>query len=728
MRNVSTLKRMALAVLFAGLFTSSYADAKKYYLSPEGSDDNDGLTEATAKASICGVITEIYKSPTLEQDTAGKVPVEVYVNGIIDITKEPARGGAWRDIIGNAGDYATGYPESLKGPDGVEREYRTWNANGGNMGLLFLDIPMTFIGKDTTTCGFTGGTRTRLFRIDGGLTWGAHTFRNLKFINGSNTTSDTGGGLYIRSVGVNFENCLFTQNRAMTRSGDNNNQGGAMVLIAATVNIDNCEFRHNYGGLGGAISWQGGPCRITNTLFYANNAVWDEEYGIWGIAPTDGAANKGGAIAMTVSNGKNSSFYAKNCRMVHNGANNSGGAVYFEETGAANNGVATPITFENCVMADNFAMSSWGGSGNADAMKGGGAVYLHSPVAGMTGFSVQFSLINTSIFANFAQGAGGAILCRYGREGNELNIINCTITENMLGSLDGNGYNAAGLRTLDTNAENDPAGALSPQTLKKRIWNTVIEGNHSSSPIPSKSDGSPDYALYYGDVNMQNAYIKNVIANLDLRNSWLGRISFGDQFAVEIKDNDGVHIGGGYIATEEEVNDIKAINRWNYSSAAGDMKGGFDLFSDFNYIVDEGYLSLPAENEGLTFGDARLLKPFSVTDGRGLERKFTDGKCAIGAIEQDSEVYPLAVDKNTVSDGDLTIYYAGRNLYVKGISESSVIKVNIFNTASQLIASVTESIGVGAFAQELPVNLASGIYAVQVIAGNRVKSILISVK
>ena len=93
MRNVSTLKRIALAILFAGLFTSSYADAKKYYLSPEGSDDNDGLTEATAKASISGVITEIYKSPTLAQDTMGHTPVEVYVDGIIDITKEPSKSG-----------------------------------------------------------------------------------------------------------------------------------------------------------------------------------------------------------------------------------------------------------------------------------------------------------------------------------------------------------------------------------------------------------------------------------------------------------------------------------------------------------------------------------------------------------------------------------------------------------------------------------------------------------
>ncbi len=35
----------------------------------------------------------------------------------------------------------------VKGPDGVEREYRTWNANGGDMGVFFLDVPMTFIGK-----------------------------------------------------------------------------------------------------------------------------------------------------------------------------------------------------------------------------------------------------------------------------------------------------------------------------------------------------------------------------------------------------------------------------------------------------------------------------------------------------------------------------------------------------------------------------------------------------
>ena len=31
-----------------------------------------------------------------------------------------------------------------------------------------------------------------------------------------------------------------------------------MVIIAANINMDNCEFRHNFGGLGGAISWQGG--------------------------------------------------------------------------------------------------------------------------------------------------------------------------------------------------------------------------------------------------------------------------------------------------------------------------------------------------------------------------------------------------------------------------------------------------------------------------------------
>ncbi len=119
-----------------------------------------------------------------------------------------------------------------------------------------------------------------------------------------------------------------------------------------------------------------------------------------------------------------------------------------------------------------------------------------------------------------------------------------------------------------------------------------------------------------------------------------------------------------------------------------------------------------------------MLQAFNVTtDGRNLERKFTDGKCAIGAIEQDSEVYPLAVDNSIVSDSELNIYYADGNIHVNGISESSVVKINIYNMSSQLLSSATKSIEAGAFAQEVPVNLSSGIYAVQVIAGNQVKSI-----
>ena len=147
------------------------------------------------------------------------------------------------------------------------------------------------------------------------------------------------------------------------------------------------------------------------------------------------------------------------------------------------------------------------------------------------------------------------------------------------------------------------------------------------------------------------------------------------------------------------------------------------------YFADEGYLFLPGENEGLTFGEGRFLQAFSATtDGRNLERKFTDGKCAIGAIEQDSEVYPLAVDKNSISNNNLDVYYSNGNVYVNGIAESSVIKVNVYSISSQLVTTVTKSIEVGAFAQQLPMNLSSGIYAVQVIVGNQVKNILVSVK
>lgn len=162
-----------------------------------------------------------------------------------------------------------------------------------------------------------------------------------------------------------------------------------MVIIAANINMDNCEFRHNFGGLSGAISWQGGGAvNITNTLFYANNATWvldDEGGGMWGIPDGYGAANKGGAIGISLSNGKNNKLHVKIVvwsimELIIRGA------IYFEETGAANNGAETPITFENCVIADNFAMSSWNGNGNADGGKGGGAIYMHNAVPNMQGF------------------------------------------------------------------------------------------------------------------------------------------------------------------------------------------------------------------------------------------------------------------------------------------------------------------------------------------------------
>ena len=86
--------------------------------------------------------------------------------------------------------------------------------------------------------------------------------------------------------------------------------------------------------------------------------------------------------------------------------------------------------------------------------------------------------------------------CKYGRSTNEFNIINCTITENMSGALNGNGYDAAGIRTLDAD------GDLSPQAMRKRIWNSIIENNHASKSM-QLNDGRPD--LYYGDVNFQNS-------------------------------------------------------------------------------------------------------------------------------------------------------------------------------------------------------------------------------
>ncbi|MFR3550166.1 MAG: hypothetical protein ACLTTW_08090 [Coprobacter sp.] len=100
---------------------------------------------------------------------------------------------------------------------------------------------------------------------------------------------------------------------------------------------------------------------------------------------------------------------------------------------------------------------------------------------------------------------------------------------------------------------------------------------------------------------------------MDLRRSWLGRISFGGQYALVGTSADAA------IATEEELTKLKEENRWNYSSN-GELKAGFSLWDNFDYYIDEGYLFLPADNEGLTFGEARLLQLF---------HKQTDETCTV---------------------------------------------------------------------------------------------------
>ncbi len=58
------------------------------------------------------------------------------------------------------------------------------------------------------TCGFTGSDRSRIFRIDGGLTGGKHTFKNLRFTNGKGA-SDTGGALLYKKYKCRFLKIVF---------------------------------------------------------------------------------------------------------------------------------------------------------------------------------------------------------------------------------------------------------------------------------------------------------------------------------------------------------------------------------------------------------------------------------------------------------------------------------------------------------------------------------------
>ena len=88
------------------------------------------------------------------------------------------------------------------------------------------------------------------------------TIKNIKFINGYSTDSDTGGAISSTQKSVNIENCTFIDNQASS--------AGAIYTYYASSSIKDCTFINNKGSTAGAIFWEYAWGTIEKCIFITN--------------------------------------------------------------------------------------------------------------------------------------------------------------------------------------------------------------------------------------------------------------------------------------------------------------------------------------------------------------------------------------------------------------------------------------------------------------------------
>lgn len=193
-----------------------------------------------------------------------------------------------------------------------------------------------------------------------------------------------------------------------------------------------------------------------------------------------------------------------------------------------------------------------------------------------TGTSLDLNFINTTFYGNLSDnGSGSAGYISTENKGkSSVDFINCTATENK--SKQGGAFVFAA-NTTDVN---------------KGIYNCLFENNKII-------DGTSDVICLSSD-------------NPEIRNSVIGT---GNLEPASYQDC--------YI---------------NYYMDEASSKAGF-MKPVEEYVVGQNCIPLSENSEAATFGNAQYLTNLDIiTDQRGRVRTFSDGKCAVGAV--DPFVYP----------------------------------------------------------------------------------------
>lgn len=458
--------------------------AKDVYLSETGNDDNSGLSADAPRKTMTN-LTSILET--------GDV---IHISGILKMEDEYNLALAANKLAkGHCGHF-----------------YKEGNQNGFQLKIddaRWANI--TFVGEDPETDGFDGNGAWRFFELgretnlsiwvdpDKALENATVSFKNLRFQNGG--APKEGGTFYIHDhIVADFDNCVFENNgipeSTMDEAMEGNTpvynpsdataeRGGAIHFQFGELRITNSRFIGNVARRGGAICQTGGYMKLEDCSFEMNGAEWFGERPVRRI--------DGGALCLWTLH-SSTTVDINRCSFTNNAAWNNGGAIYaFVNVDGGDRIVDANIT--NCYFG-----------GNDSYWEHGGAVAMNNQDGGATGNKhLLMKFANCTFVGNTAGFYGPNMFWKGGTAGSLLSLTNCTMTQGTNNNNRGetNAGHGANL-TFDGNE------AHQPNFIDVEIYNTIMEGN-----ICGNNE--------YSDISFLNEWCKSN-PNIKVENCVIGRI------------------------------------------------------------------------------------------------------------------------------------------------------------------------------------------------------------
>ena len=346
----------AAFVLFAG---NSHSGRIWYVSATSGSDDNDGLSWETAKASIQAGIDMAFGNDIVLVADGVYSPVSTSRKGYGDTITIRSVNGAGKTIIDGGGVCDCAY---LRNNASSTWDYSTiegFTLRNGHIGIYF---------GNAVNCKIINNDSSKVYRYSEG---GGAKYASLKNCEVANNTAGYhGGGMY----GGSSEGCLFHDNYSKDDGGGaysgthsnsvfrGNSAAGWGGAVANSTTVD-CTFQNNSAKNGGA-KYAGSSTRC---LFVGNSAS------------VNGGATYSGSCYDCVFNGNSSTSSG--------GASSAGTfdrCVFSNNTARSGAGVGKSGAFYNCLLVNN---TSKGGSGAVESAK----------------------MVNCTIYGNKGTTVGGAL-------------------------------------------------------------------------------------------------------------------------------------------------------------------------------------------------------------------------------------------------------------------------------------------------------------------------------